>query len=166
VRTSLSFWQLSTFPSAMLGVRTARQSGLVSVLPVDSLGSEVHAGGSVDLQSARDAPAGEFCRIEINTLGDRALALELSFRPLGTMEPLVVGGRELRRIDEDDEEESASNPLAGTRVCPRLGQCALPWASLVRAEPAVGRLSRAERRSATSCGRAGHPCCSRSSPIS
>ena len=82
----------------MLGVRTARQSGLVSVLPVDSLGSEVHAGGSVDLQSARDAPAGEFCRIEINTLGDRALALELSFRPLGTMEPLVVGGRELRRI--------------------------------------------------------------------
>jgi hypothetical protein len=105
VRTSLSFWQLSTFPSAMLAVRIARQSGLVSVLPVDSLGSEVHAGGSVDLQSARDAPAGEFCRIEINTLGDRALALELSFRPLGTMEPLVVGGRELRRIDEDDEEE-------------------------------------------------------------
>jgi hypothetical protein len=78
-------------------------------LGLGTSGRQPRAGGSVDLQSARDAPAGEFCRIEINTPGDRALALELSFRPLGTMEPLVVGGRELRRIDEDDEERIQSS---------------------------------------------------------
>jgi hypothetical protein len=69
-------------------------------IPGDGLGGEVHARGSIDLPSAR-APAGELYRIEIDKLGDRALTLELFFRPLDTTEPLVVGGGDVLAIDED-----------------------------------------------------------------
>jgi hypothetical protein len=62
----------------------------------DSLGGEVHAGGSVEIGAAVDAPQAEYHWIEINTLGDRALALELHFRMLGLAEPLVIGGGKLR----------------------------------------------------------------------
>jgi hypothetical protein len=111
-------------------------SGLVSILPVDSLGGEVHAGGSVEIGAAIDAPQAELYRIEIDALGDRAMALELFFRMLSLAEPLVIGGGELRRIDEE-----------GAQSVPVL--LPVPWdpngsnlllnheATITRAEPAV-----------------------------
>src|ERR1700730_15609969 len=86
------------------GTSRAGLSGLVSILTGDSLVSEVHAGGNVDLQPVRVASSGELRRIEIDTLGERAIALELFFRPPGTTEPLVVGSGEVLAIDEDGEE--------------------------------------------------------------
>jgi hypothetical protein len=132
---ALGLWRRA--PGGRAGSQT---SARVSIFPGDDLGGEVHAGGSIDLQSARGAPAGELCRIEIDTLGDRALALELSFRPLGTMEPLVVGGRELRRIDEDDEEEE--------RIQSSRRYQGMPKARTVRSTMGEPRPRRAGRREA------------------
>src|ERR1700730_5830405 len=86
-------------------VRLHVLSALASILPGDSLGGEVHADGSVEISTAIDAPQAEFYRIDVDTFGDRALALELFFRLLGTTEPLVIGGGEQPLcIDEEGEE--------------------------------------------------------------
>src|ERR1700732_2113362 len=118
----------------------SQTSARVSIFPGDDLGGEVHAGGSIDLQSARGAPAGELCRIDINTLGDRALTLQLSFRFLGAAGPLVVGGGELRRMDEEDEGGiPARSPVPGHAQGSDRALC--HGASLARAEPAVTPLA-------------------------